>query len=305
MFQKIQNLMKTNNFLSKTAAFAAILSLGVAMSCQENEDPFAEEAAYVAEESVTDYYYEDADDMAMVAVASDEGTAGGKLTSGTSTLNVNDDRFCAIVLLTFNEASTLNHPIGSLDIDFGTGCPDVRGNVRSGRIKVEFNGRRFLPGSSITITFVNYYINGIKLSGTRTLTNISGSNEDAPKFQIELENGLAVWPDGTEATREHCFVREWVRAVNPINDLLFVNKCTDADITAEGTNRRGVAYKMIILEKLVYKRGCPIAVAGVKKFIVVSTGKEIIVDYGDRTCDRAVIITVNGTSRSVDVRKRG
>lgn len=296
--------MKTNNFFRKTAAMVAVLSLGIAFSCQEDEAPYATESAYVAEESVTDNYYEDADDMAGVAVASESGTfSGGKLSSEASVQT--DDRLCAQVLIAFDLASTLEHPIGTLTIDFGTGCDDPRGNRRSGKIFIRFNGRRFLPGSTIVITFENYVINGIKLSGKRTLTNITGSTEESPKFQIELEDGLAVWPDGTEATREHCFTRTWNRGVlqNPSDDLLIVSQCADADVAASGVNRRGVSYSMVIESDLIYKRGCPIAVQGVKIFR--ANGKEVTVDYGDGDCDNIITITIEGNTRQVNVRKGG
>lgn len=295
--------MKTNNFLRKGAAVLAAVSLGLAFSCEDAETPYEQEAAYIAEESVTDYYYEDADDMAGVAVAAEAGAAGGKVSNIDGILEVNDDRFCAAVSVIISLESTMEHPIGDILIDFGTGCEDPRGNVRSGKIKIHFEGRRFLPGSSITITFENYFINGIILKGTRTLTNIAESTEVNPKFQVELEGSIE-WPDGTEATREHCYTREWVRAENPLLDMMLVNQCGDVDFAASGTNRRGIEYQMLILEELVYKRGCPIAVQGVKKFIQVATGKEITVDYGDGECDRIVTITVDGNSRSVNVGRR-
>ena len=305
LFTKIQNLMKTHNFFRRSAALVAVMSLGIVFSCQEDEAPYETESAYVAEESVTDYYYEDADDMAGVVVASEGGTAGGKLSSEAGVFAVDDDRLCAQVLIAFDLASTLEHPIGTLTIDFGTGCEDPRGNRRSGKIFVRFDGRRFLPGSTIVITFENYVINGIKLSGKRTLTNITGSNESAPKFQIELEGGLAVWPDGTQATREHCFTRTWNRGVllNPSDDVLVVSQCADADVAASGVNRRGVSYSMVIESDLIYKRGCPIAVQGVKVFR--ANGKEVTVDYGDGTCDNIITITIEGNTRQVNVRKGG
>lgn len=301
---KIQNRMKTNNFLKKTAAITAMITLGFAFSCQENETPYGTEASYVAEESVTDVYFEDADDMAGVAVASESST-GGKVSSPSGIVTVDDDRFCANLTLVLDPTSTLEIPVGTITIDFGDGCEDPRGNVRKGKIIISFHGRRFLPESTVTLTFEGYSINGIALEGIRTLTNISGSTEVSPKFRVSLDNGKATWPDGTVATREHCFEREWVRALNPIADQLLVSQCADVEFAATGTNRRGVEYRMIIVEELVYKRGCPIAVSGVKTFVEVSTGKEITIDYGDGTCDSVITITVEGSSRSVNVRRRG
>jgi hypothetical protein len=288
--------MKTNNLFSKLATVLAIAATGVVVSCQENETPLAQEASYVVEESVTDVYFEDADDMAGVAMQSKNETAGNGRLSAYAVTTENDDRFtCATVTLTLTPNSTPEVPVGDIVIDFGTGCTDPRGNVRTGKVKLHFIGRRFMPTSTI---------NGIALEGTRTLTNISESTEEAPKFQISLVSGKATWPDGTDATREHCFVREWIRAANPINDEWHISQCADAEVAASGTNRRGVSYEMEILETLVYKRGCPLAVQGVKQFTNLDNGSVVTIDYGDGTCDKVVTITVDGNSREVRVGNR-
>jgi hypothetical protein len=290
--------MKTNRIFARVFGMATIASLAIVFSCQEEEDPYATEASYVAEESVTDTYYEDADDMAVEAVASESSTSGGKV-SGLPPQR--DSRFCAAVdiSVTLDIESTLVHPIGEIVIDFGDGCTDPRGNVRKGKIIIHFNGPRFVSGSVITITFEDYVVNGIILKGTRTLTNITEVASGIPTFQVQLD-GSVEWPDGSVATRTHCFVRSWHR--NTLDDLsddeLHVVQC-DQEFAAEGINRKGVEYKMIIMQELVYRRGCPIAVSGKKKFINVETGKEIIIDYGSGECDRAITITVEGNIRTV------
>ncbi len=305
--------MKTISFFKKTLALMAIISLGAAISCTEDNVALQQEAADVAEDAITDYYFEDADDLAGIAMladdATDNGGDGGRIAEGPRTITIQDPRFnCEgiVITITMDAASTPNVPKGEIVIDFGEeGCTDLLGNVRKGKIIINFTGRRFLPGSTVVTTFDGYSINDIKLSGERTLTNITASNVQAPKFQIELVDGLAVWPDGTEATREHCYVREWIRAANPLNDAMVVDQCADADVAASGTNRRGRAYTMSIIEPLVYKRGCPIAVEGVKQYVDVASGKVVTVDFGDGACDRIITITVDGNTRNVTVNNRG
>jgi hypothetical protein len=208
-----------------------------------------------------------------------------------------------------DENSNTNTPKGEIVIDFGNGCTDnAIGNERKGKIRVQFNGRRFCANTTVVTTFENYSVNGIKLSGTRTLNVLTPcANTGTAKFRIRLENGKAIWPDGTEATRAHCFEREWKRNVidNLLDDELVVTQCADEDVAASGVNRRGRAYKMVIVQPLIYKRGCPIAVSGIKQFTDVASGKVITVDYGDGTCDRIITITVDGNSRNVNVNKRG
>ncbi|MFN3840291.1 MAG: hypothetical protein ACK4RF_06255 [Cyclobacteriaceae bacterium] len=301
--------MMTTNFFRRTAAMVAVGVLGFTVSCVNDETALQEEAAYVAEDVISDYALEDADDLAGLAMISDDGpNTGGKITDGPRTITINDPRctcenFSAVI--TIDPQSTPEVPRGQIVIDFGEGCTGPLGNVRKGKIIITFVGRRFLPGSTIVTTFDGYSINDIQLGGVRTLTNVSESTESAPEFEVELEDGSATWPDGTVATREHCFVRKWVRAVNPLNDQLVVRQCADAPNAASGTNRRGRGYTMKIIEELVYKRGCPIAVSGIKEFTDVASGKVITVDYGDGTCDRVITITVGGQSRSFEVNRRG
>jgi hypothetical protein len=299
--------METLNLIRKTSAFATMIALGVLLSCQETDEVASSpEAIYAIEETTTDAFYQDADDLTSVVILNTSQAAGGRLSAAST--SPDDNRFCdnVVVTVTIDEASTLEWPIGDIVIDFGTGCTDAIGNVRKGKIKIHFEGKRFLPESSLTITFDGYSINSVSLAGTRTLTNITGSSEENPTFQIELEGGSATWPDGTNATREHCFIREWDRGeLNVLtDDRLLVSQCPDAEVAASGKNRRGINYTMIIETELVYKRGCPIAVSGVKVFTNVATGQEIRIDYGDGACDRMVTITIEGQSKTIEVGKR-
>ncbi len=300
--------MNTPNLLKSLVAIVAAAFLVTFSSCDPQEKPLQEEAAYVAEDVVSDLAFEDADDLAGLAMLSDAATSGGRVSEEPRVITINDPRCNCdnlVVTITLDPESAPEHPIGTIVIDFGEGCTDLLGNVRKGKIIINFNGRRFLPGSYITTTFEGYSINDIALEGIRTLTNVSESTEEAPVFEAELEDGKATWPDGTMATREHCFVREWQRAANPLHDQLVVSQCADREVAASGTNRRGRTYTMEIVEPLVYKRGCPIAVSGIKEFTDVNSGKVITVDYGDGECDRTVTITVNGQSRSFEVDRRG
>lgn len=296
--------MKTRPFLIRMVCVAAVASLSSVISCSEDEPQFSQEAAYATEESNIDAYYADADDMAGVAVAESEETEGGKISSGARGLQINDDRFCGVTVLLDFDLSTPLLPIGDITIDFGNACEDSYGNIRRGKIKVHFEGRKFRPGSYLSLTFENYQINNVKLNGIRTLTNLQSSNVNKPQFQIELENGSVEW-DGNVATREHCFIGTWDRGaiLAPGDDVLTISQCADAAEAAEGINRNGVHYRMFIEEELVYKRGCPMAVSGVKKFVEVNTGKEIVIDYGSGTCDAEITITVNGNIHNVRARR--
>jgi len=289
-----------NNLFVKIASISLIGGFLLVSSCNEEERLTLSDTQDITEEAITDSYYQDIDDMAGVAMSapSENQYSGGR---GATTITIEDQRFnCAgiVVNVTPGANSTLSTPQGVLTVDFGTtGCADLRGNIRTGKVIFTYNGRRFVPESTVVTTVDNYTINGIKLEGTRTLTNVSGSTSDAPKFNAVLVNGKAtLLVDGTSAERESNLTWSWVRAANPTDDYLLI----DQSSVASGTTRAGREYSVSLTKALKYKRFCGIAVEGIKKFVVDGT-KEIVIDYGDGTCDKSVVITVNGVTRNLSV----
>lgn len=290
--------MKTYNLFEKITSLALIGGILFVSSCNEEDRLTFADTQDITEEAVTDSYFQDMDDMAGVAISapSDDAYSGGRT---ATTITISDERFgCQGVVATIepDAASTLDVPKGKLTVDFGLlGCT-VNGNVRTGKLIFEYNGRRFVEGSTVKTTAQNYAINGVKLEGTRTLTNVTGSTSGAPKFNAVLENGKAIFADGTVAERESDITWQWVRAANPSDDYLQINQSS----TANGTTRGARTYAVSLASALKYKRFCGIAVEGIKKYIIDGS-KEITIDYGTGTCDKSVVITVNGVTRNLTV----
>jgi hypothetical protein len=284
----------------KISALALIASFAGMLSCKEDEPQrlTLQDTADISEEAVTESYFQDMDDMAGIAIQTpSDGAFSGGRTRGTVTIN--DDRFqCDGIVITIepDPASTADVPKGVLTVDFGTsGCPDLKGNVRKGKLIFTYQGKRFMPGSTVVTTTENYSINGVTLEGTRTLTNVQESTSEAPRFNVTLENGKATFADAKFATRESNITFQWHRADNPMNDYLQI----ESNSTASGTTRAGRAYTVALLDDLIFKRHCGIAVSGIKKYTIGE--KEITFDYGDGTCDRSFVITIDGVSRTIGV----
>lgn len=286
-------------FLKFLAAGLVASVLGISSCKEEEERLLVQDTADISEEAVTDSYFHDMDDMAGVAIdaPSDTEYSSGR-TSGA--VNIEDHRFkCDGTIVTVDSSpnSTPDNPMGVLTVNFGTsGCQDLRGNVRKGKLIFTYSGRRFMPGSTVVTTTENYFINDVKLEGTRTLTNVQTSTSDAPRFNVVLTNGKATFEGGLFAIRESNFTWYWTRAANPLDDNLTIEMTS----TASGTARGGRAYEMTLLKDLVYKRHCGIAVSGIKKH-VINGDKEITTDYGDGTCDKSITVTVNGVTRNINL----
>lgn len=293
-------MLKQN--LRKISALAIAASFLAFSSCKEDEpEPLTlQDTADLMEEAVSEAYFQDLDDMAGVAMdAPTEGEYNGQGRT-SATITIEDHRFgCNGIIVTVepDPTSTVEHPKGVLTVDFGTtGCTDQRGNVRTGKLIFTYDGKRFMPGASVVLTTDNYYMNGIKLEGIRTHTNLNTSTTEAPRFNVVLSGGKATFPDGLFATRETNITVQWNRAANPLDDNLQV----ESSSVASGTTRGGRTYSMVLLEDLIYKRHCGIAVSGVKHY-TINGEKEITVDYGDGECDKTFTITVNGRTRTINL----
>lgn len=274
------------------------------------------DTANVQGESVTDSYYDESNDFSSTAVGGTPETATGRI-DGLGDL---DNRLsCAIVTVVKDLTGTPNSPVykGVITIDFKTGCTDAKGNVRKGKIIVTYSGKRFSLNSTIVTTFADYYVNGIKIEGVNTLTNLTNALVIplAPKFKNVLVGGKVTFTDGKIATREHTMTREVTLAYDgttrvPKNDSW---KVLEGSL-ATGTNRDGLTYAMLVTKSLVYKRSCAeskvfIAVEGTKKF---TSGEKIMtIDFGTGACDNTVTVTLTvngtvvGTPKEVEIKADG
>jgi hypothetical protein len=281
----------------KISSYLFVLILFI-FGCKGDETVSRQDITDISEEAVTDAYFQDMDDLAGVAIAaptSDQYNNGGRT---ATTITIDDGRICnsAVVTLTKSDGSTIDNPKGIISVDFGsTGCKDSKGYTRTGKIMFAYSGKRFQPNSTVVTTVDNYAINGIKIGGTRTVTNTASSSVTIPTFNIVLQNGMATFTDNTIAQRESNITVRWVIS-NPADTQLIV----DASSTASGTTRGGRTYSVSLLKDLVYKRFCPIAVEGIKKY-KIGNSPDIQVDYGSGTCDNSVVVTVGNISKTVQV----
>lgn len=285
--------------LLKSSAMLFAASVLTISSCNEDEPEriTPQDSADLSEEAVTDAYFQDLDDMAGVAIEAPSETeySNGRT---SATITIQDHRFdCDGIVITVepDAESTTEIPKGVLTVDFGTsGCTDLKGNVRRGKLIFTYHGKRFMPGSTVVVTTHQYAINDVTLEATRTSTNAQSSTSDAPRFNVTLDNGKATFPDGLFATRESNITWQWNRAANPIDDNLQIESTS----TASGTTRGGRNYEVTLTEDLIYKRHCGIAVSGIKNYSIDGT-KEISINYGTGTCDRSFSVTVNGVTRDI------
>ena len=94
--------MKVKMFFRKMFTLAAVAAIGVVVSCTDDSGQFQQEVADVAEDAITDFYFEDVDDITGVAMLADNSTDdGGRVASGPRVITITDPRFnCSGVVIT-------------------------------------------------------------------------------------------------------------------------------------------------------------------------------------------------------------
>ncbi|MCK7559086.1 hypothetical protein MKQ70_30560 [Chitinophaga sedimenti] len=84
-----------------------------------------------------------------------------------------------------------------ITLDFGTGCT-VGTLTRKGIIEIKLTSFLFKKGSTATLTFKNYSVNGIKVEGTQTITNTSANTGFS--YTYAVTGGKATYPDNSVYT---------------------------------------------------------------------------------------------------------
>ena len=285
---------KSMKWVASVLLFA--MTAFIVSSCKDSETFSSENAQTSNNESTQEATTDEVDDMAVSALNSGDN-AGGRV-------QTTDDRLaCATVEVVFDNPDT--KVSGTATINFGTsGCTDSRGNVRKGTIVIAWTGGRwFLEGASHTITLTNYSINGVSITGTRTITCTS-STATASGFTITWNVAAShnlTWPDNTTASREVNKTKVWAHTLT--EDTFTISNGPGGAVAAAGTNRHGKVYTMTITTPIVYLRTCAMSnkvflpVSGVK--VVTADQRVLTIDFGNGTCDNTFTVTVNGISRTL------
>jgi hypothetical protein len=197
-----------------------------------------------------------------------------------------------------------NNATGTMTIDFGTAGikSGIDGRTRKGKIQIVYTGKYRMVGSTQTITLDNYYVDGNKIEGTKVLTH---SHENSVLItSIKETGGKITFTDGKIIEWNSERTRKWDVKNTPFD-------ITDDEVTVAGTatgkSREGVAFTVNIENSrpLLWKVSCVavsnyVAVSGVLK-ITPAGGSEYTVDYGDGNCNKEVIVSSGGASKTISL----
>ncbi len=181
----------------------------------------------------------------------------------------------------------------TLVIDFGAvNCSGTDGRTRRGQLTAVFTGRPQQPGTQVTITRQNYFVNDNQLLGTKLLTYNTFN-----AWRVQVTGGEIRFADGRTATWTSDRTVERTAAPGTPTTLTIRG-------SASGVNRKGNAYSATIdaANPLVKRReaGCyRVFVAGIVTIVNYTRDRTAQLNYnpGGATpapCDLLATVAVNG-----------
>ncbi len=200
---------------------------------------------------------------------------------------------------------TFSAPMGdfpnTMTIDFGTSCTSYLGIERSGKVMATFTGPYATAGTVITVTTDNYYVNGNKVEGVKTDTNMGTNADGNMYFSVIVTDGLITLPDATTISWDATRTREWLEGSGTTafeDDAYAISDGIGADYAASGINRNGIAFTTHIVEPLIKEMDCLWITKGI--FEVTPDGLETrSLDFGDGSCDNSATLTIGGYSTEI------
>jgi hypothetical protein len=267
--------MKKMTFITGLAVFAVF---AIWMTSCKKDNIKLEDSNLSQDDAYAESTYENVTDVSdeAYAVKSDPGSNGEN-----QRIYISD---CATVSL-----DTLAFP-RVMTIDFGDeNCLCRDGKYRRGKIIVTFTERYREPGTVITHTFDNYFVNDNSVQGSKVVTNMGENENGNIYFTIEIQ-GIIQKEDGSTFSWNSSRVREWIEGSDTKNRWDDVYLITG---TADGTRPNGTTWEREIIIPLRVELACHFIVSGSIEMRPENRPVRLL-DFGNGDCDNEATVTVNG-----------
>lgn len=254
-----------------------------------------DQASFYSEEStLAEASFDDVADLAQIA-ADEENNASEYGINGRYRPSFAELRAsigdCATVTVTTDDSTFPK----TIVINFGDSCVGRDGKLRSGAIVIHLTAPLRRPGSVMTITFRNYYVNHVNLQGIKIISNLS--NPPVHKWSVEV-NGKVTFPSGRGYSYESLKLKKQVTGAETriVRDDVYLIEGRSKTVFNNGT-----IISINTEDALVKKVACPWISDGTLKIKI--NDRVLKLDYGfpnNGACDnKALISWDNGNSQRV------
>jgi hypothetical protein len=279
---KIKNLI---TFGACAIAFAAFTIVACKKTADNTATATTEQSGMTADHAQLENANND------VIATADAAAAPG----GAANLRVTS---CATVTRSFNGTDSV------LTIDFGTGCTGIDGRSRSGQIIVTYSGQYKDSGSTHTISYNNFYLDGYRIGGTKTVTNmgtaVGGSIAGAVWYQVTVNDSLYVTADSV-ATMVGNRTRTWKNGYatpTRTDDSYEIGGIT----TITRANGKQYTFTISSTNPLVVAFGCRWIEEGIVTITSTTLANTWTINYGNGACNPWATLTIAGKSYTIRLR---
>ncbi|MBL4592548.1 MAG: hypothetical protein JKX68_01890 [Flavobacteriales bacterium] len=193
-----------------------------------------------------------------------------------------------------------------MEIDFGpTNCAGVYGINRRGKLIVTLTDRYRNVGSVLTVQTQNYFINDVKVEGTKTLTNNGYNLNNHLEYIVNVSNAVITYTDNTTITWNSTRTNEWIEGDSTTwftNGIAGI--CDDVYLitgSANGVNRNGLAYTVGITSPLRKSVCCRWVESGTLELVPQGFATRTV-DFGVAgNCDNQATVTINGNVYNISM----
>ena len=269
-------------------------------ACKQEDEPVDNNTSFSKDNGAAENLF--ADIKRVVEEAADDEGQSAKYSGGVKSSNYSFGN-CATV--TINPAWNDTTWPKVMEIDFGpTNCQGVYGINRKGKLVVTLTDRYRNPGSTLTIQPQNYYVNNIKLEGTKTITNQGLNINGNLEYDVDVVNGKLTLQNGNTMTWQSSRTNEWVEGDST---TLFTHGlsgiCDDVYLitgSASGVNRQGVGFSVNITSPLKKEVCCRWLVSGNLEISPNGLSTRYL-DFGSGACDNEADVTINGNTYTIQM----
>jgi len=213
--------------------------------------------------------------------------SGQTTTLSTGVENTTNNLGCAIY--TISDTVPGEYP-KTLTLDFGTGCTSADGILRQGKIVYLFSGPLLFPGSTASVTFNQYVVNGYGVQGTYVITN--SSTQTAISLTTQVTNGIITYPNLSNyhynANRVYTMT---AGASTPfdISDDVYSVSGNSSFAASDGSS-----LVCNITTPLVKAIACRYVSSGIVSFVYDQLVNGTL-DFGSGTCDNQAVLKIGTT----------
>ena len=185
----------------------------------------------------------------------------------------------------------------TITLDYSDAGCTKNGRTYQGKVIITQTDDIKVLGAARTLTFDNFFIEGVKIEGSKTITNAGLNVAGLPTFNITAEETLT-FPSGAQATHMANRTRTMIEGFGTTTRL---DDVWTIEGSASGVNRNGDAYTVTITKALVKKNPCAWIGEGTIEFSKDGVTRSL--DFGDGSCDRDATLTLaDGTVKEVKIR---